>query len=287
MDFITGLPIVQGKDCIFVVVDRLTKFAHLFAIPTNYKAIQVVDLFFREVFWLHGLPRQIVSDRDGCFINAFWQEIFKLTCTELATSTIYHPQTDGQTKIVNKWVEGYLRNYVGGKQHTWVRWLHMGEYFYNTNYHMSIRMSLFRALYGYDAPSFMEIVFGDNRVPRAKEWVEESQRILQSVRENLQLAQNQQKIYADRHRVEPYRQSSLKRSGAKKLKSKLYGPYKVIRRIGEVAYELKLSEGSKIHNVFHVSCLKKAGGQQVSISKELPPLDEEGQLELVPKEVLE
>jgi hypothetical protein len=61
----------------------------------------------------------------------------------------------------------------------------------NTTYHMSIRMSLFRALYGYDAPSFMETVFGDSKVPGAKDWVEESQRILQSVRENLQSTQNQ------------------------------------------------------------------------------------------------
>jgi hypothetical protein len=146
---------------------------------------------------LHGLPRQIVSDRDGLFINAFWQELFRLTGIELAMSTSYHPQTDAQTEIVNKWVEGYLRNYVGAQQRTWVRWLHMGEYCYDTTYHMSIRMSAFRALYGYDAPSFIETVFGDNRVLGAKDWVEESQRILQSVRENLQLAQNQQKIYAD------------------------------------------------------------------------------------------
>jgi hypothetical protein len=96
-DFITGFPRVQGRDCIFVVVDRVTKFAHFFAIPTDYKAIQVVELFFREVFRLHGLPKQIVSDRDGRFIIAFWQELFRLVGTELATSTGYHPQTDGQT----------------------------------------------------------------------------------------------------------------------------------------------------------------------------------------------
>jgi hypothetical protein len=65
MDFITGLPKVQGKDCIYVVVDRLSKFAHFYAIPTDYNAIQVEKLFFREVFRLHGLPQNIVSDRDS------------------------------------------------------------------------------------------------------------------------------------------------------------------------------------------------------------------------------
>jgi hypothetical protein len=74
---------------------------------------------------------------------------------------------------------------VGGKQRTWVRWLHMGEYSYNMTYHMSIRMSPFRALYGYDAPSFVETVFGDSKVPGPKDWVEESQRILWAVKENL------------------------------------------------------------------------------------------------------
>jgi hypothetical protein len=79
----------------------------------------------------------------------------------------------------------------------------------------------------------------------------------------------------------------LKRSKPEKLKPKFYGPCRVIRRIGEVEYELELPEGSKIQNVFHVSCLKKAVGHQISISEELPPLDKEGQLELVTKEVLE
>jgi hypothetical protein len=178
--------------------------------------------------------------------------------------------------------------------------MHMGEYCYNTTHHLSIRMSPFRALYGYDAPTFVETIFGDSRVPVAKDWVEESQRILRAVKENLQATQNQQKIYADRQRVEcsfevgdlvflrlqPYRQSSLKRSGAEKLKLRFYGPYIVIRRVGEVTYKLELPLGSKIHNVFHVSCLKKAVGQQINTSEELPPLDEEGQLELVPEEVL-
>ena len=81
-------------------------------------------------------------------------------------------------------------------------------------------------------------------------------------------------------RLQPYRQSSLKQKGAEKLKPRFYGPYKVIGKIGQVAYELELPQGSKIHNVFHVSCLKKALGQQVTVTDELPPTDDEGHLVL-------
>ena len=78
--------------------------------------------------------------------------------------------------------------------------------------------------------------------------------------------------------MHPYKQTYLKRNGEKKLNPRYYGPYKVIWKIGEVAYELELSKGSKIHNVFHASCLDKYIGEQVVISDTLPPLDDEGQL---------
>jgi hypothetical protein len=71
IDFITSLPKVQGKDCIYVVVDRLTKFSYFYAIPTEYNAVQVTELFCKEVFKLHGLSRNIISDRDSRFIGTF------------------------------------------------------------------------------------------------------------------------------------------------------------------------------------------------------------------------
>lgn len=301
MDFITGLPRVQGKDCIFVIVDRLTKYAHFFAIPTGYQAIQVVELFFREVFCLHGLPQNIVSDRDSRFLSTFWMELFGLAGIELSPSTSYHPQTDEQTEIVNKWLEGYLRNYVSAQQKAWVHWLHLGEHCYNTTYHMSIGMPPFKALYGYEPSSFVDRALGDSRAPMAKDWLQESSDIRTSLKDNLQRAQNQQKMYADRHRIERnfevgdlvylrlqlHRQSSLKTSGKEKLKSLFYGPYRVVRRVGEVAYELELPEGCRIQNVFHVSCLKKAVGQCVTISRDLPPIDEEGKLILEPAEIID
>ena len=101
MDFITGLPKVQEKDSILVVVDRITKYAHFYPISIHYKATQIAELFFKEIFKLHGLPRNIISDRDSKFLSLFWKELFKLARIELTPITSYHPQTYAQIEIVN------------------------------------------------------------------------------------------------------------------------------------------------------------------------------------------
>ena len=166
---------------------------------------------------------------------------------------------------------------------------------------MSIKMTPFMALYSYEAPSFMDLVLGDSRVPKAKNFLQDSQDILRVLKENIQQAQNKKKLYADQHQIECnfevgdmvylrlqlYRQSSLKKNGAEKLKPRFYGPYKVIHKVGEVAYEIELLEGSWVHNMFHVSRLKKAIRQRVVPSAELPPLDEEGKLILIPEAILD
>lgn len=87
--------------------------------------------------------------------------------------------------------------------------------------------------------------------------------------------------------LQPCRQSTLKQKGAEKLFPCFYGPYRLIKQVGEVAYELELPLGSRIHNIFHVSCLKKVLGQQVTSAVELPPLDDEGHLVLEPETILE
>ena len=158
--------------------------------PT-YTAPQIAELFFKEIFKLHGLPRNIISDRDSKFLNLFWKEIFKLTRTELTPSTSYHPQIDGQTKIVNKWIEGYLRNYVTGQKNTWVKWLYLGEYCYNNTHHMSIGMSPFKELYGYEATTFGDLIIQESRIPGAKDFIQQSINIMKVLKDNLCHAQNQ------------------------------------------------------------------------------------------------
>jgi len=141
MDFVEGLPSSMGRDVIMVVVDRLSKYAHFVALAHPYTAGTVVRLFMDNIFKLHGLPKTIVSDRDPVFTSNFWQEIFRLSGTELLMSSAYHPQTDGQTKIMNKGLEGYLRSFSGDKPRDWEKWLSLAEWAYNTSTHTSTKLS--------------------------------------------------------------------------------------------------------------------------------------------------
>ena len=109
MDFIEGLPVSEGKDKIFVVVDRLTKYAHFMAIKKSYSAKEIAEIFCKNIYKLHGFLKVIVSDRDAKFKGNFWKELFNHIGTYLNKSSAYHTQTNGQTKVFNKCLEAYLR----------------------------------------------------------------------------------------------------------------------------------------------------------------------------------
>lgn len=112
MDF-TGLPKSQGKKVIFVVVDRLSKYAHLCTLHHPYSRAQVAQVYLDGVFKLHGWPKTIVNDRDALFLSQFWQALFTLQGTQLLLSSVYHPQADGQTEVLNICLEAYLRCMCG------------------------------------------------------------------------------------------------------------------------------------------------------------------------------
>jgi hypothetical protein len=105
MDFIEGLPVSNKKDVIMVVVDKFTKYGHFIALAHPFSALQVARAFMDHI----GLPEFIISDRDKIFTSHLWQELFKLSDTQLMMSSSYHLQTDGQTERLNQCLEAFLR----------------------------------------------------------------------------------------------------------------------------------------------------------------------------------
>jgi hypothetical protein len=300
MDFITGLPKSEGKSVIMVIVDRLTKYTHFCALSHPFKASTVATAFMETVQKLHGSPKIIVSDRDPIFTGHFWTELFSCLGTQLAHSSSYHPQSDGQTEIVNKCLEGYLRCFVSDKQTQWFKWLPLAEWWYNTSFHTATKMTPFMALYGYHPPSITSSLKEKSKVQAVEDHIENQQQVLQILKDNLTMAQNHMKQQADQHhsersfevgdwvflRLQPYKQMSLKQAKKdNKLSPKYYGPYKVLQKIGTMAYKLELPASSRVHPVFHVSCLKKVIGDKIPVQTILPELDEEGKIILEPEAI--
>lgn len=149
MNFIEALPTSRGKNTIFVVVDRLSKYAHFMALAHPFTTKDVAEVFLNHVYKLHGMPVKIVSDRGAIFVGVFWKEFLSLLGVELLYSTAYHPETDGQSEVVNRCLQCYLRCSVGKKPHSWSQWLGLAEYWYNISYHSSIKMTPFEGLYGF------------------------------------------------------------------------------------------------------------------------------------------
>jgi len=153
MDFIIGLPKSEGKSVIMVIVDRLAKYAHFCALSHPFKASTVATAFLDTVQKLHGSPKITVSDIYPIFTGNFGTELFSCLGTQLAHSSSYHPQSDGQTKIVKNILEGYLRFFVTDKKTKWFKWLPFAEWRYNTSFHTATKMTPFMVLYGYHPPS--------------------------------------------------------------------------------------------------------------------------------------
>ncbi|GJT54347.1 putative reverse transcriptase domain-containing protein, partial [Tanacetum coccineum] len=225
----------------------------------------------KEVVTRHGIPVSIICDRDPRFASNFWRSLQKALGTSLDMSTAYHPQTDGQSERTIQTLEDMLRACVIDFGNGWVKHLPLVEFSYNNSYHASIKAAPFEALYGRKCRSpvcWAEV--GEVQLTGPEIVQETTEKIIQ-VKQRMQAARDRQKSYADLKRkpmdfevedkvmlkVSPWK--GVVRFGKRgKLNPRFVGPFKVIKRVGDVAYKLELPEElSRVHNTFHVSNLKK------------------------------
>lgn len=149
-----------------VVVDRLTKYGLFFALSHPYSSKKIVEIFVSGVMKHHGVSRSIVSDKRPIFLSLFWKEFFKLQDTSLKMSSAYHPHTEGQTEVVNRCIEQYLRCFTSQRPKVWESFLPWAEYWYNTSFHASTGTTPFQALYGRAPPCLVNYLVGTSPVSK-------------------------------------------------------------------------------------------------------------------------
>jgi hypothetical protein len=197
MDFIVGLPKSIYNSFIMVVVDHLSKYAHLCALQHPFTTSTVAQIFMDHIFKLRGMPHSIVSDSDPNFTNNFWKELFRLQSTQLHLSTSYHLETDGQTKVFNKCLETYLRCFSSNQQHQWDQWLPLIEWWYNTSYHTATHMTPFEVVYEQNPPSILSYISGVSKVQEVDKTITVCASILYVLKEKKFMAQNHRKQQAN------------------------------------------------------------------------------------------
>ncbi|GJX61222.1 putative reverse transcriptase domain-containing protein [Tanacetum coccineum] len=252
MDFVTKLPkSSQGHDTIWVIVDRLTKSAIFIPMRENDPMEKLARMYLKEVVTRHGIPVSIICDRDPRFSSNFWKSLQKALCTSLDMSTAYHPETDRQIEDYSN-SQGY------------------------TTYHASIKVSPFEALYGRKCCSpvcWAEV--GEAQLTGPDLVQETTEKIIQ-IKQRIQVARDRQRSYANLKckpmefqvgdrvmlKVSPWK--GVVRFGKRgKLNPRYVGPFKVLEKVGSVAYKLELpQELSRVHNTFHVSNLKKCYSEE-------------------------
>ncbi|GKC68365.1 transposon Tf2-2 polyprotein [Tanacetum coccineum] len=191
--------------------------------------------------------------------------------TTLLHSTAYHSQTDGQAEAVNRILEQYLRCFASDKPYSWKKFLLWAEYWYNTAVYSSTNMTPYKAVFGRDPPSHLDYLSGTTLNKSVDTTLSIREELIEELRNNLKHAQYKYKKFADAKRrdeqfnegdlmfikLQPHRQSFVAQRHNQKLGRRYFGLFLIVKKIGVVAYQVELPAHAKVHNVFHVSLLKR------------------------------
>jgi hypothetical protein len=259
----------RGFDSIFVVVDRFLKMAHFIPCHKTNDATHIANLFFKEVVRLHGLPRSIVSDRDTKFVGHFWRTLWKKLGMIFPFISTYHPQMDGQTKVVNRSLGDLLRSLVTEHHNQWDHILPQAEFSYNNSINRSTGQSPFQIVYGMQPRGVSKLKDSEQDETRSAsvEYFAEVMKELHSqVKERLHNLNQEYKRRADQHRrqlqfevgdliLAHLRKERFSRGKYNKLKMKKIGPCKILRKFGANAYEIELPIGIGNSPILNISDL--------------------------------
>ena len=270
MDFVLGLPHTFRKhDSILVVVDRFSKMAHFLPCSKTSDASKIAKLYFDEIVKLYGFPKTIVFDRDVRFMSYFWKTLWHLVGTILKFSTAFHPQTDGQTKVVNHSLDNLLRCLVGKANRNWDSILPTAQLAYNSSVNRSIGASPFEIMHGYTPRKPLDLLPMSPHV-RISKSVEAFARHIHylhnKIHKKIQVSNSQYKIHANTHRrhaefhVGDYvmiriRHERFPPGTVKKLQACSAGPFKVLKRMGPNAYVIDLPHDYGISSSFNIEDL--------------------------------
>lgn len=270
IDFILGLPTTFHRhDSIFVVVDRFSKMAYFIPCSKTNDASHIAKLYFQNVVSHRGVPKTIVSDRDVKFTSYFWKTLWILMGTRLLFSAAYHPQTDGQTEVVNRSLGNLLRCLVGDRKSTWDLLLPHAQLSYNNSKNRSTGMSPNEIVHGYNAPvpldlaplppSYKTSQFAQSFAQHIHDLHAHIRATLTSQYDAYQTHANQSRRASHFNvgdqvlvRLVPERMPS---GTVKKLAPRRVGPFRILKKIGENAFVLDLPSDWGVSPIFNVSDL--------------------------------